>query len=322
MKKYRRIACSALLESSMVAILFLAFAPALARGEDDKNLRDGRADNDWRLREEIANLREEVGTLRLAFSAIKGEVKTLETGNSTLQNQIKTLQTDNTSLQGELTGVQSQLTAVQANHALLLGPFVSLDPGPEIGVAGPNITFTGANIHIVSGSGATNDNGNPTGLGNLIIGYDERPPSTTGYPPFNPGDRGGSHNLVTGFGNRFTRAAFGGLIAGEGNTISGQAASVGGGFSNTANGLDSSVSGGQFNLASGDRSSVSGGHSNTASGDFASVSGGQVNNVSGAGGSIIGGTLNSAGGIGTVVIGGQNVTDNANNSIAPKPPFP
>jgi hypothetical protein len=315
MKKYRRIACITLLGSSIMVMLFLAFAPALARAEDDKKWRDGRADDDRRLREEIANLREKVDSLRLAFSAIESEVKTLETGNSTLQGQIKSLQADNTSL-------QSQLTAVQANHVLLLGPFVSLDPDPEIGVAGPNITFTGANIHIVSGSGATNDNGNPTGLGNLIIGYDEKPPSTTGWPPFNPGDRGGSHNLVTGFGHRFNRAAFGGLIAGEANTISGQAASVSGGFSNTANGLDSSVSGGQFNLASGDRSSVSGGHSNTASGDFASVSGGQVNNVSGAGGNVIGGTQNNAGGIGTVVIGGQNVTDNTNNSIAPKPPFP
>jgi hypothetical protein len=214
------------------------------------------------------------------------------------------------------------LVAVQSNHALLLGPFVSVDPNPEIGVVGPNIIFSGANIHIVSGSGATNDNGNPTGLGNLIIGYDEAPPNTAGFPPFNPGDRGGSHNLVIGSGNRFTKAAFGGLVAGEGNTISNQATSVSGGFSNIANGLDASISGGQFNIASGDRSSVSGGHSNTASGPGASVSGGQVNNVSGFGANIVGGTQNTAGGIGTVVIGGQGVIDNNNNSIAPNPPFP
>jgi hypothetical protein len=35
-----------------------------------------------------------------------------------------------------------------------------------------------------------------------------------------------------------------------------------------------------------------------------------------------GGTGNAAGGRNTVVIGGQNVTDNIDNSIVPKPPFP
>jgi hypothetical protein len=30
--------------------------------------------------------------------------------------------------------LSSQLVAVQSNYALLLGPFVSVDPNPEIGV--------------------------------------------------------------------------------------------------------------------------------------------------------------------------------------------
>ncbi len=33
----------------------------------------------------------------------------------------------------------------------------------------------GANIHIVSGSEASDDNGNSSGIGNLTIGYDENP---------------------------------------------------------------------------------------------------------------------------------------------------
>jgi hypothetical protein len=95
-------------------------------------------------------------------------VESLQATVSALESQIDTLQAGNTTL-------QKQLATVQSNHALLLGPFVSVDPNPEIGVMGPNIIFSGANIHIVSGSGATNDNGNTTGLGNLIIGYDEDP---------------------------------------------------------------------------------------------------------------------------------------------------
>jgi hypothetical protein len=255
-------------------------------------------------------------------NGIPGEIAALQAQVASLQSTVSALQEQLNSLQSSNTTLQKQLATVQSNHALLLGPFVNVDPNAEIGVVGPNIIFSGANIHIVSGSGATNDNGNPTGLGNLIIGYDEVPPNTAGFPPFNPGDRGGSHNLVIGSGNRFTKAAFGGLVAGEGNTISNQSTSVSGGFSNTANGLDASISGGQFNVASGDRSSVGGGHSNTASGDVSSVGGGQVNNVSGAVANIVGGTGNKAGGIGTVVIGGQGIIDNTNNSIAPNPPFP
>jgi hypothetical protein len=68
-------------------------------------------------------------------------------------------------------------------------PYVSVDHSKKNGVRAPNIIFSGANIYIVSGSGTTNDNGNPTGLGNLIIGYDET-------PSFSPFDRSGSHKLV------------------------------------------------------------------------------------------------------------------------------
>jgi hypothetical protein len=63
--------------------------------------------------------------------------------------------------------------------------------------------------------------------------------------------RGGSHNLVIGMGNQFTAAAFGGLVAGEQNTISNEAVSVTGGYGNTASGRQSSVSGGVDNIASG-----------------------------------------------------------------------
>jgi hypothetical protein len=163
-----------------------------------------------------------------------------------LQTQVASLQSTVSALRGQVTTLQTELAAIQSNHALALGPFVSVDPNPEIGVAGPNIIFSGANIHIVSDSGATDDHGNPTGLGNLIIGYDEDPINsltgdsslglptimqTSGFPsPLSPGDRSGSHNLVIGGGNRFTQAAFGGFVAGERNTIKSFGASVDGGF--------------------------------------------------------------------------------------------
>jgi hypothetical protein len=291
-----------------VAGLLVAIAPMPVHADDDKDRHRGPEDNDKGIHAEIAALQATV---------------------STLQHQVNTLQTVNADLQNELTTLQNQLA--NAKNVLALDPFVRVDPNPEIGVIGPNIIFSGANIHIVSGSGMTNDNGNARGLGNLIIGYDEAP------GPLQSPERGGSHNLVIGRWHRFTKAAFGGFIAGEVNTIDAEAASVTGGFGNTAGGFAASVSGGYISTASGFAASVSGGQSNTASGDFASVSGGFDNTASGgaasllgggtntasaSGASVVGGSSNTAGGIETVVIGGQNVTDNKDNSIAPKPPFP
>jgi hypothetical protein len=262
---------------------------------------------------------------------IPGEIAALQAQVTALQDQVNSLQASNTAL-------QSQLATVQSNHALLLGPFVDVDPNPEIGVIGPNIIISGANIHIVSGSRSTDDNGNRTGLGNLIIGYDEAPGSQplTGFP-LNPGDRGGSHNLVIGRFNRFTQAAFGGLVAGEVNTISNVSASVTGGDQNAATGAHStvtggeantasgqwaSISGGDFSIASGLYSTVNGGANNTASGYGASVSGGLLNISSASETSVLGGVSNQANFFESVVIGGHNVTTTGGISIAPQPPFP
>jgi uncharacterized coiled-coil protein SlyX len=259
--------------------------------------------------------------IRKEIEALEAKVSALSQTISALESQVASLQTSNTALQGKIKALQTQLAAVQSNNALLLGPFVSVDPNPEIGVIGPNIIFSGANIHIVSGSGMTNDNLAPTGLGNLIIGYDEDP-ALFGRSPLNTGDRGGSHNLVIGSGHRFTKAAFGGLLAGELNTISNLGASVSGGLDNIASGFFASVSGGLKNTAIGEGASVSGGLKNTAIGEGASVSGGLNNTASGFFATVGGGSDNFAAGSGTVVLGGQGILDNKDNSIAPQPPFP
>jgi hypothetical protein len=295
-----RIACS-IIRGCLIAVgLLVAVAPLPARADNDKDKHPGREDND---------------------KGIRAEITALQATVSALQDQVNTLQTANVDLQNEVTALQNQLA--NAKNVLALDPFVSVDPNPEIGVNGPNITFTGANIHIVSGSQSTFDNGNARGLGNLIIGYDEDPIVVSPFgPQLLPGERGGSHNLVIGGANRFTKAAFGGIVAGELNTISNGAASVLGGQSNTASGFSASVSGGLDNTASGEGASVSGGQGNTASGFSASVSGGATNTASGTAASVSGGNTNTAGGNSTVVIGGLSVTDNTNFSIAPQPPFP
>ncbi len=137
-----------------------------------------------------------------------------------------------------------------------LTQFQSVEPGEINGLAGPHLIFEGVNLHIESGSGSTDDGGFPTGLGNLVVGYNEEPFDLVA------GDRDGSHNIVLGPEHKYLST--GGFVAGLRNTISALSASVSGGQLNTASALFSSVSGGSDNTASGFVSSVIGGAFRTA----------------------------------------------------------
>jgi hypothetical protein len=182
---------------------------------------------------------------------------------------------------------------------------------PYFSRQGNDVTIEAANLHIVNGLGATNGypadlgQNNPSltvvnGLGNLIVGYNELRQDGTD-------DRSGSHNIVVGLGHSFS--SYGGLVAGERNSVSGVYASVSGGNGNTASGGWASVSGGASNTASGEFSSVSGGLINSTSGGFyCSVSGGAFNTASGGWASVSGGQNNTASGEGVSVSGGAFVS--------------
>jgi hypothetical protein len=160
---------------------------------------------------------------------------------------------------------------------------------------GDEVYFEGCNVSIRDGTGDTE--GAVSGLGNLIIGYNENADSAT---------RDGSHNLIVGIDHEYR--SYGGLVAGRGNTISGDFVSVSGGYNNTASDSYDSVSGGTGNTASGRQSSVSGGSANEASGWRSAVCGGGSNTASGAGASVSGGTGNTASGSQSSVSGGSNNT--------------
>jgi hypothetical protein len=321
-KNLQHIARSILNVSLMVVGLF-TLAPMPAQADEDSDRYPRREDNEKGIRAEIAALQAEVTSLHSAVSGLQNQIRGLETANESLQDRFDSLQASNAAL-------EKQLATIKANHALLLGQFVDVDFAMEKGVRAPNIIFSGANIHIESGSGATDDHGTSTGLGNLIIGYDEDPINpltgdstlglptimqTSGFPsPLNPGDRGGSHNLVIGGGNRFTQAAFGGFVAGERNTINNFGASIAGGFFNSASGLFTSVSGGIRNGASGLFASVSSGGLNAATATDASVSGGFENSATGDAASVSGGVSNVASGLFSSVSGGSGVT-NSNDPV-------
>jgi hypothetical protein len=160
---------------------------------------------------------------------------------------------------------------------------------------GDDIYITGANLHVVNGSGTTH--GAPNRLGNVIIGYNERRGEGD--------DRSGSHMLVVGQENNYS--SYGGIVVGNYNTTSGWYASVCGGRENTASGPYTAVSGGESNVASDYYASVGGGYSNEASGSWATVSGGRDNLASGYMSAVSGGHSNEASGRWASVGGGSGI---------------
>ena len=212
-------------------------------------------------------------------AASKKACKPTSTSAKCLLAVITTLQGELATLTSQVSSLQTTLTAVQNNHALALGRYVRVDSNAENGLKGPHIIFSGANVHIESGSGSTVDS---SGLGNLVIGYNEDAGSTS----IIDGNRSGSHNLVVGPQHEFTGS--GSVVFGYANFTSANYASVSGGECNgagpTAYPLVCTRTPG-----AGDAATVSGGESNTASGEVASVSGGQANVASGEASSILGG---------------------------------
>lgn len=179
----------------------------------------------------LADLQTQVADLQNKVAALTSTQESLLNLLGEAQNQIGTLQTRVNVLESGdgASSIPPSLTA--------LSKYLTVDPNPINGLNGPHVIFTGVNLHVRSGSGSTGDNGTPTGLGNLVVGYNEGPPPT--------GGRTGSHNLVGGTLNAFTSS--GGLVMGSQNWINASYATVLGGENNQADGIASSILGGRGN---------------------------------------------------------------------------
>ncbi len=155
----------------------------------------------------------------------------------------------------------------------------------------PTIQFSGVNVQVVDGGGATQE---INGAGNLIIGYDEHTPDEK---------QTGSHDLIVGEGQEFT--SFGGIVGGIENAITGREAFAVG-ARNTASGYYTSVLGYE-NLASREKASVAGGEHSTASGVAAAVDGGIDNRATESDSWIGGGSENMAAAQDSAIFGGQKL---------------
>lgn len=242
------------------------------------------------------------------MAALERQVEELRVQNADLRTQVDALPRKRVAW-SEIEDMPAGFADGVDDGAKLM-PYVTVVQGWMNGLEGPHIIIRGANVHVRSGSGATDDHGHLRGLGNLIVGYNEAETAGVG--------RRGSHNLVVGPGHGY--ASYGGFLAGEGNyttaksaTVSGgldneafgEYSSVSGGAHNRASGYESSVTAGGYNTASGNYSTVSAGYDNEASADWASVSGGTHNRATEAKSSVSGGSDNVASGDASSVSGGQ-----------------
>ena len=186
-----------------------------------------------------------VAALETAVATLQSQVATLQTTNTSLTAQVGTLNTQVSNLQTANSSLTAQVNAIKANSVFGLNGVFALN--------GTTATFTGVNVQIIDGTGAT---ASTSGLGNLIVGYnDNLDPECAKVGAIT---RTGALNLVVGDDHSWM--SYGGLVAGYCNRITGASASVSGGSSNSASGGNSSVSGGFQNTASGNYSSVSGGN--------------------------------------------------------------
>lgn len=144
-------------------------------------------------------------------------------------------------LAGQVAALE-QTSLDSSNFALLQDvlPHLSAEELPVNGSGDTarTIRFTGVNVQVVNGLGATNGNeldpftADPDmtsvdGTGNLIVGYLGSRIADNGFD-----DRSGSHNLVVGDLHNFS--SYGGFVSGQANTISGPYSAVSGGSFSSA----------------------------------------------------------------------------------------
>ena len=243
----------AILASCMALAIVAGPIPALAgNSKGQQTSSHHRFVNQQRIhkmKERIADLRERLrdhrknhhktGSSNTSLDALQAQVDQLATTVAALVEADTKLLEALTNLQNEnlptrVASLESQPTGGSGGIPDL-EKYVFLETGDKNGVKGPHLVFRGVNVHVQSGSNMTIDT---SGLGNLIVGYNENSPS-------NNLNRLGSHNLVGGQMNAFS--ASGGMVFGSNNNLSGRFSGILGGENNQSPGWFSTVYGGQFN---------------------------------------------------------------------------
>ena len=243
MREYARVASVSLLMMGLLA------TPNLSSAKDG----DGRhhllnAD----LRAKVERLRDRIEDHRERHhngngGAVSGAITVLQTEVANLKAALATANGQVSLLDGRLKTIEAGGGGGGSTSPVLteLAKYVTVAPGMINGLKGPHVIFRGANVHVQSGAGTTDEIdpltgvirvGGQTGLGNFIVGYNERQATEA---------RNGSHNLVVGPLHTFTST--GGTVFGRSNWILGQHATVLGGVDNRSRAFGASILGGNGN---------------------------------------------------------------------------
>jgi hypothetical protein len=246
------------------------------------------------------------------FAAVQGAVNGNAADIASLRDAVTALQNLANSQAAAIHTLQTQVQSLQSNSVLALDGKLGLTTVDGY----PTAQFTAVNVRIVNGTNVTQST---NGLGNLTLGYNEADSDapmfcslgqygadwetcTNHGGHYGRNQRTGSHNLIVGRSNAYT--AWGGLVGGLKNVVSGGYSAVLGGTLQRASGSESTVAGGRSNVASESFASVAGGEENAAGGIGSSVAGGERNFASGTYAAIAGGTNNTASGSTSTVTGG------------------
>ncbi len=272
---------------------------------------------------DVASLQSQLDAALVSIAALQADLASANATIVTLQNDLAAettarIDADNAEAaarQSDINVLTTTVSALETNTVLALDGMLTLDQtDPTL----PAALFSGVNVQVVNGTGTTE--GDPDGLGNVIIGYNVESTSSpflcskgqydnqidceAGDGVWAQSHKSGSHNLIVGERHNYSR--FGGIVAGSNNTITGDWSSVSGGFKGIARGNHAVVGGGLNNTASGAFSKVGGGGDNWAFGSQASISGGGDNFASGFNASICGGRGGIASGDYAAVSAGRN----------------
>ena len=186
-----------------------------------------------RLAKTVAKLQSQVNSQSKTIASLNSQLATATSNMATATSTIGALQT-------KVSADSTAITALKSSPVMALDPYVTVSAAAINGMVGPTVVLQGVNLQVRS----TTSEGDTSGLGNLIVGWNDSP--STVPTPF----RTGSNNLVVGDVNNFT--SYGGFAAGLVSSVTAPYASVSGGSSNTASGYASSVSGGLGITASAD----------------------------------------------------------------------
>lgn len=232
-----------------------------------------------------------------------------------------------TALEATVVALQAQIDALKASPAVQMGDlgYLKLVTTDLNYLKGPHVIFEGVNVHVRDGSGVTE--GDQTGYGNFIIGYNELNPDYELFGEYpTPADRSGTHNLVIGAEHRYRST--GNILhgwkclaaAGYGFNVGLATSSTkfNGDYGSSLTGLghilswNSAIIGGRDNVATANEGVILGGSNNTL-GSSGVIAGGEYNTVTGGGAVITGGAYNTASGLRSTVSGGNSITVNTDD---------